>query len=216
MRSRTSRSDSERLTRPIERTETARGAVPPLIGISVGRDLLQDDKCSWMTGKLYKEVQMLTARFRLAVLALALIMVAGIDVYAQSSLRLKLTDKKGNVVDISNPSIDYTRYTMFYKSDHESDGIRIKQGPGEVTVKWERIREVRFLRDTRGGDPFYIKAEMILTTGEVSKVEVLDPAVGGGSGGGGGRLKGNTSLGDFAADLSDLRSIAVVHRKPGI
>lgn len=137
-------------------------------------------------------------------------LIAQSGLCAQASLRLKLTDKRGEVVELSEPSIDYTTYELFYTSDREPNGIRIKQGPGEVIVEWSKIREIRFLERARRNDPYYIYAEMTLATGEILEVDVLDPAVGRGHSEGGGRLKGKTSLGDFSADLVDLRNIAVL------
>jgi hypothetical protein len=52
---------------------------------------------------------------------------------------LKIKDSRGTEVSLANASIDYSG---FMASDKETQGIRLLQGDGMVTVKWANIESL--------------------------------------------------------------------------
>lgn len=55
---------------------------------------------------------------------------------------VRVTDSKGNTVEVRDVAIDYTVYNIMYSPDHERQGVRAYQGDGVATIKWERIEQI--------------------------------------------------------------------------
>ena len=59
---------------------------------------------------------------------------------------LKITDSRGTEVVLTGASIDYSG---FMASDKETQGIRVLQGDGKVTVKWADVENLKVVTKGR-------------------------------------------------------------------
>jgi hypothetical protein len=112
---------------------------------------------------------------------------------------LRITDSKGTEVLVTGASLDYSG---FLASDKETEGIRVLQGEGLVTVKWADVESLKYLRRDDSVKPPRIEFEVLLRNGKKVQVALFRQ----------GRMKlsGKTDLGDYSIDLEKVRSIAPV------
>jgi hypothetical protein len=112
---------------------------------------------------------------------------------------LKVTDSRGTEVVVSGASIDYSG---FVSAEKESDGIRLLQGDGEVTVKWADVESLRVLRRDESVKPPRIEAEVTLRGGKKVPAALLRL--------GQMKLVGKTDLGTYSIALDKVRAIVPV------
>jgi hypothetical protein len=112
---------------------------------------------------------------------------------------LKVTDSRGTEVVVAGASIDYG---SFLSSDSETQGIRVLQGDGAVTVKWVDVESIKVTRRDDSVKPARVELEIVLKNGKRLPAALLRQ----------GRMKllGKTELGEYAIDLDKVRSIAPV------
>jgi hypothetical protein len=112
---------------------------------------------------------------------------------------LKVTDSRGTEVVVSGASVDYSG---FMAADKETDGIRVMQGDGQVTVKWSDVESLRVLRKDDSVKPPRIELEIALRNGRKVPAALLRQ--------GQMKLVGKTELGAYSIDLDKVRAIAPV------
>jgi hypothetical protein len=108
---------------------------------------------------------------------------------------LRITDSTGAQVVVRGASIDYAG--ALGTAVRESNGIRVQQGDGTVTVKWKDVASVTMVRadDSSKG----LEADVLLRNGRRVRAVLQRP--------GDARLRGKTDLGDYSLDLDKVRSI---------
>ena len=121
------------------------------------------------------------------------LLLAGAAVHAAD---LRITDSRGTEVVVQAAVIDYGG---FMASDKESEGIRLMQGDGAVTVKWADIETLKVTRRDESVKPPRIEMEVVLKNQK--KVPAALMRVG--------RMKltGRTELGEYSIDLDKVRTI---------
>jgi hypothetical protein len=131
-------------------------------------------------------------------LALACL-ISLLPVAPASAADLKITDSRGTEVVVIGASIDYSG---FMASDKETQGIRVLQGDGTVTVKWSDVESLRITRMDNSVKPPRIEIEIVLRNGKKVPAALLRQ--------GQMKLSGKTELGEYSIDLEKLRSITPV------
>lgn len=142
-------------------------------------------------------------RARMFALALMLGLLCTTGTAQQQALKLRISDTSGASVEITNVDLDYSDYPSgfgFYTPVHERQGIRIKQGSGQVTVRWTDIAVLSLQAQTVGWT-FTITGDLQLVSGTTSKVEVLPVSK---------DVTGKTELGDYFVSLRNIREIRPV------
>jgi hypothetical protein len=110
---------------------------------------------------------------------------------------LKITDSGGTAVVVTGAAIDYGG---FLSSDLETQGIRLLQGEGIVTVKWTDIDTINVTGKDESVKPPRLKLEVVLRNGRKVAASLVRQ--------GQMKLKGRTELGEYAIDLEKVRHIA--------
>jgi hypothetical protein len=105
---------------------------------------------------------------------------------------LRVTDSRGTEVVVRNASIDYPAGIAAVR---ESNGIRVLQGEGTVTVKWNDVQSLSL----RGGDGARAEIDVVMRDGR--HVTAALPKNGDAT------LRGRTELGDYSIRLDKVRSI---------
>src|SRR5215216_4803763 len=75
---------------------------------------------------------------------------------------LRITDTSGTQVIVRNASIDYAAGIAAVR---ESNGIRVRQGEGTVTVKWRDIQSLTFVRLDDSAKPERLEFDVLLRNG---------------------------------------------------
>jgi hypothetical protein len=112
---------------------------------------------------------------------------------------LRIKDSRGTEVSLTNASIDYSG---FMASDLETQGIRLLQGDGLVTVKWADIESLNVVRTDDSVRPPRIEIEVVLRSGKKVPAALFRQ--------GQMKLRGKTELGDYSIDLEKVRTITPV------
>jgi hypothetical protein len=112
---------------------------------------------------------------------------------------LKIKDSRGTEVLLTNASIDYSG---FMTSDKETQGIRLLQGDGMVTVKWADIESLNVVRTDGSVRPPRIEVEVVLRNGKKAPATLFRQ--------GQMKLLGKTDLGEYSIDLEKVRTITPV------
>lgn len=110
---------------------------------------------------------------------------------------LRITDRTGAQVVVRNATIDYSG--ALGTAVRLSDGIRVQQGDGTVTVKWKDVESLTVVRRDDGSAPGALDVDVLLRSGR-RVTATLQRA-------GDATLKGKTDLGDYSLDLDKVRSI---------
>ena len=113
-----------------------------------------------------------------------------------SAADLRITDSRGTEVVVQSAVIDYSG---FMASETETEGIRLMQGDGSVTVKWGDIESLRVVRRDESVKPPRIELEVVLRNQKKVPAAMLRQ----------GRMKltGKTELGAYSIDLDKIRTI---------
>jgi len=111
---------------------------------------------------------------------------------------LKIIDSDGTAVEVKSACLDYTIRFGFYTVDIENSGIRVYRGEGELTVDWEKIKEIRITWQKR---PY--EGEISLKDGSTTTVKFI----------GSPNIKGRTELGYFEIGLGEVKSIVPIKMK---
>ena len=113
-----------------------------------------------------------------------------------SAADLRITDSRGTEVVVQSAVIDYSG---FMASETETEGIRLMQGDGSVTVKWGDIESLRVVRRDESVKPPRIELEVVLRNQKKVPAALLRQ----------GRMKltGKTELGAYSIDLDKIRTI---------
>ena len=90
----------------------------------------------------------------------SLLLLSSVTAFAAD---LKIKDSRGTEVLVTNASIDYSSFTA---SDRETQGIRLLQGDGMVTVKWADIASLTVVRTDDSVRPARIELEVVLRNGK--------------------------------------------------
>ena len=130
----------------------------------------------------------------LAVLTL-LLLPAGRAVAAD----LKITDSRGTVVVLTSASVDYSGLLT---PDRETQGIRVLQGDGIVTVKWADVEILKVVRRDDSMKPPRVELEIVLKSGKTVPAALFRQ--------GQMKLSGKTDLGDYSIELNKVRTIVPV------
>ena len=109
---------------------------------------------------------------------------------------LKLTDSTGTTVIVSGAVIDYGG---FMASDNETQGIRLMQGDGLVTVKWADIESLAVTGTDDTVKPARVRLEIVLKNGKKVPAALARQ--------GRMKLRGKTELGEYSIDLDRIRGI---------
>lgn len=129
--------------------------------------------------------------FSLAALTLAATTASAAD--------LRITDSRGTEVVVQSAAIDYG---AFVSSDVETQGIRLMQGDGSVTVKWTDLETLKVTRRDESVKPPRVELEVVLKNQKKIPAALLRQ----------GRMKltGKTELGEYSIDLDKVRTITPV------
>jgi hypothetical protein len=144
-------------------------------------------------------------RRRKGVIGKLILLIAFVSVFATSEVYasdVKVTDSKGNVVEVRNVYIDYTEYGFTYTPDHEQVGVRAYQGEGHVTINWEKIESIVIKRKKTDVTPNRFEADVTLKDKRVVGFDLMMDSKQG--------LNGATDIGDFTIRLENVKNIAVV------
>lgn len=131
--------------------------------------------------------------------ALVFVMILGTGGVAALATDLKVTDSRGTAVLLTGATIDYSGLVA---SILETTGIRVLQGDGLVTVKWDDIESLRVLRIDDAVRPPRIELEIVLRNGKRVPATLFRQ--------GQMKLLGKTELGDYSIDLAKVRAITPV------
>jgi len=112
---------------------------------------------------------------------------------------LKVTDSRGTEVVVAGAAIDYSGFIAL---DKETQGIRVFQGDGTVTVKWADIDTLKVIREDKTSKPPRIELEIVLRNGKKVPAALLRQ--------GQMKLVGKTDLGEYSIPLDKIRSITPV------
>ena len=129
--------------------------------------------------------------FSLAALTLAATTASAAD--------LRITDSRGTEVVVQSAAIDYG---AFVSSDVETQGIRLMQGDGSVTVKWTDLETLKVTRRDESVKPPRVELEVVLKNQKKIPAALLRQ----------GRMKltGKTELGEYSIDPDKVRTITPV------
>jgi hypothetical protein len=116
-----------------------------------------------------------------------------------SAADLKVTDSRGTDVVVTGASVDYSG---FMAADKETDGIRVLQGDGQVTVKWADVESIRVVKKDDSVKPPRIELEIALRSGKKVSAALFRQ--------GQMKLAGKTELGNYSIELDKVRAIAPV------
>jgi hypothetical protein len=130
---------------------------------------------------------------RMSLLAALLLLLPTVGFAAD----LKVTDSSGAQVVVRNASIDYSG--ALGSAVRESNGIRVQQGEGTVTVKWKDITSLSVVRGNDSSKPARLEVDVLLRNGRHVTAVLQRPAES--------KLRGKTELGDYSLDLDKVRSI---------
>jgi len=116
-----------------------------------------------------------------------------------SAADLRITDSRGTEVVVQSAAIDYG---AFVSSDVETQGIRLMQGDGSVTVKWTDLETLKVTRRDESVKPPRVELEVVLKNQKKIPAALLRQ----------GRMKltGKTELGEYSIDLDKVRTITPV------
>ena len=130
------------------------------------------------------------------VLLLAVLLLVAATV---SAADLRITDSRGTEVVVQSAAIDYGG---FMASETETEGIRLMQGDGSVTVKWSDIESLKITRRDESVKPPRVELEVVLRNQKKVPAALLRQ----------GRMKltGKTELGAYSIDLDKIRTITPV------
>jgi hypothetical protein len=131
--------------------------------------------------------------------AVVLSVLVAIPAAFVSAADLKVTDSRGTDVVVTGASVDYSG---FMAADKETDGIRVLQGDGQVTVKWADIDSIRVVKKDDSVKPPRIELEIALRGGKKVPAALFRQ--------GQMKLVGKTELGNYSIDLDKVRGIAPV------
>jgi hypothetical protein len=139
---------------------------------------------------------MMGAMFRLAgvIAGAVLLLPAG-----AAAADLRITDSRGTDVVVADAVVDYSG---FLASDRVTDGIRVLQGDGMVTVRWADVDTLKVVRSDDSVKPPRIDIEIVLRNGKKEPAALFRQ--------GQMKLVGKSDLGDYSIDLDKLRTIAPV------
>jgi hypothetical protein len=110
---------------------------------------------------------------------------------------LRITDNSGSKVIVRNASIDYSG--ALGTAVRESNGIRLLQGDGTVTVKWKDIESLTIARSDDSSKAARLEVDVLLHGGRHVTAALQQP--------GDAKLRGRTDLGDYSVDLDKVRVI---------
>ena len=119
---------------------------------------------------------------------------------SESGTSLRLTDSKGITVVLAGAVIDYG--AMLTK-DLYAEGIRLKQGDGDVTVKWTAIDTIRVVTvEDENKKTEMLRLEIVLRNGKRQQATLAEK----------GRmlLVGRSDLGEYSVDLHKVRLIVPI------
>jgi hypothetical protein len=130
---------------------------------------------------------------QVCVLRLAALLLVAATV---SAADLRITDSRGTEVVVQSAVIDYSG---FMASETETEGIRLMQGDGAVTVKWSDIESLKVIRRDESVKPPRVELEVVLRNQKKVPAALLRQ----------GRMKltGKTELGTYSIDLDKIRTI---------
>ena len=112
---------------------------------------------------------------------------------------LKITDSRGTEVVLTSASVDYSG---FLAPDKETQGIRVLQGDGIVTVKWTDVASLKVVRRDDSVKPPRVEIEIVLKSGKTVPAALFRQ--------GQMKLSGKTDLGDYSIELDKVRTIVPV------
>ena len=139
----------------------------------------------------------MSAMFRLLrVTALLVLLLPPSDAAAAD---LRITDSRGTEVVLTGATVDYGG---FVAADKVTEGIRVLQGDGLVTVKWADVDSLRVVRSDDSVRPARIEIEIVLRGGRKVPAALFRQ--------GQMKLLGRTDLGDYSIDLEKVRTIVPV------
>lgn len=119
---------------------------------------------------------------------------------ASAAADLRITDSRGAEVLLTGASIDYSG---FVAEDKETQGVRVLQGEGRVTVKWTDVESLKVVRVDESVRPSRIEIEIVLKNGKKVPAALHRQ--------GQMKLLGKSDLGDYSIELDKVRSIVPVH-----
>lgn len=128
----------------------------------------------------------------------AILVAVTLHLFAVSAFAadLKLTDSSGTTVVVTGASIDYGG---FVASDIETQGIRVLQGDGTVTVKWTDVESITVTGADQSAKPPRVRLEILLKGGKKVPAALARQ--------GRMKLRGKTELGEYSIDLDKVRVI---------
>jgi hypothetical protein len=128
-----------------------------------------------------------------------LLMVLFLVAAGAGAADLRITDSRGTEVLVQSVAIDYGG---FVASELETQGIRLMQGDGSVTVKWTDLETLKVTRRDDSVKPPRIEMEVVLKSQKKVPAALLRQ----------GRMKlsGKTELGEYSIDLDKVRTITPV------
>ena len=112
---------------------------------------------------------------------------------------LRIVDARGAEVVVTQPTIDYGGALS---TDRVSDGIRLQQGDGMVSVKWGAVDTIRVTSVNDSTRPPTLHVQVVLRNGTRRPATLLEK--------GRMQLLGQTDLGDYVLDLHKVRLIVPV------
>jgi len=141
----------------------------------------------------------MSAMFRLLRVTALLVLVMLLPASEAGAADLRITDSRGTEVVLTGATVDYGG---FLAADKETDGIRVLQGDGLVTVKWADVDSLRVVRSDDSVRPARIEIEIALRGGRKVPAALFRQ--------GQMKLLGRTDLGDYSIDLEKVRTIVPV------
>lgn len=131
--------------------------------------------------------------------ALLVVVATAATAATASAADLRITDSRGTEVVVQSAVIDYGG---FMASETETEGIRLLQGDGSVTVKWSDIESLKVTKRDESVKPPRVEMEVVLRNQKKVPVALLRQ----------GRMKltGKTELGAYSIDLDKIRAITPV------
>jgi hypothetical protein len=131
---------------------------------------------------------------RLVTFTIFLLMGRGLD-----AADLRITDTRGVEVLVTAATVDYS---SFLASDKDTEGIRVLQGDGLVTLKWTDVESLKVMRRDESVKPPRIELEISLRNGKKVPAALFRQ--------GQMKLVGRTELGAYSLDLDKIRLIIPV------
>lgn len=83
--------------------------------------------------------------FRTVSVALVMVFLAYFASTATAQTAIRVTDAAGTTMDLQNVTLDYTNYgfgVVLLGQSREIFGVRVSRGAGEITVTWDKIKEI--------------------------------------------------------------------------